>query len=420
MTTPSTHPGIITLMGSGELTATMVAVHKALIGRYGPQPRAVFIDTPAGFQLNADHIARKAEVYFQKRLQQNLTVASFKSAAGQAPLAAEQCYQTIGSADYLFIGPGSPTYALRQWQQSKIPALMTQRIAQGACLVAASAAALTVGRKTLPVYEIYKVGQEPHWVDGLNLLGAFGLDLAVVPHWNNAEGGNHDTRFCFMGEPRLQALESQLPETTALLGIDEHTALVIDLTAQNATIKGMGTVTLRRRGWERVFTHGDPLPLALLSGEADLRPMPTASEPKAGMHSPPPGISTDDVWPPVEALGDQVQSELAQNRIEQATHALLSLEHHIHQVYEQLQERSAEGAAREVLRNMLVQFGTRLAERPASREACLAPLVEGLLVLRARFKENKQWVDADAVRDSLAQAGINVEDTPEGVRWRME
>jgi len=55
--------------------------------------------------------------------------------------------------------------------------------------VAASAAALTIGRFTLPVYEIYKVGQDIHWVDGLDILSQFGLHLVVVPHWNNAEGG---------------------------------------------------------------------------------------------------------------------------------------------------------------------------------------------------------------------------------------
>jgi hypothetical protein len=43
--------GMIALMGSGELTATMVEVHKELLGRVAAVPRAVFLDTPAGFQL---------------------------------------------------------------------------------------------------------------------------------------------------------------------------------------------------------------------------------------------------------------------------------------------------------------------------------------------------------------------------------
>lgn len=419
MTTPP-NPGIIVLMGSGELTTTMVEVHKALLGRYGATARAVFIDTPAGFQLNADHIARKASEYFQKRIGQALTTASFKSADSDDPLSLEACYQAIGGADYLFIGPGSPTYALRHWQRSRIPDLMTRRIAQGACLVASSAAALTVGRHTLPVYEIYKVGQDPHWADGLDLLGAFGFDWAVVPHWNNAEGGNHDTRFCFMGAPRLHLLEEQLPETTTILGLDEHTALIIDLAAGSAVIKGMGTVTLRRRGRERVFEKGEPIPLGVLRGEqeSDLS-IPAAASSPAPAAPTPSGPGEDGVWQPVETLGEQVQTDLAANRIEQATHGLLELERHIHQVYEQLQERNGAGAAREVMRNLLALFGTSLARRPASREACLTPLVEGLIELRTRFRHNKQWADADAVRDCLARAGVVVEDTPEGMRWRV-
>ena len=33
--------------------------------------------------------------------------------------------------------------------------------------------------------------------------GATGLPAVVVPHYDNAEGGHHDTRFCYLGERRL-------------------------------------------------------------------------------------------------------------------------------------------------------------------------------------------------------------------------
>ena len=95
-------------------------------------------------------------------------------------------------------------------------------------MVAASAAALTVGRFTLPVYEIYKVGQDLHWVEGTNILGRFGFNLVIIPHWNNAEGGTHDTRFCYMGEHRLKQLESLLPPDVSIFGLDEHTACLMD------------------------------------------------------------------------------------------------------------------------------------------------------------------------------------------------
>ena len=193
---------MIVLMGSGELTATMVEVHKELLGRLAALPRAVFLDTPAGFQLNVDMISEKARDYFQSHIQQALEIASYKSSDTISPFDAEQAYQTLRAADYVLVGPGSPTYAVRQWRQSPVPEILADCVANGGCLVAASAAALTVGRFTLPVYEVYKVGEELHWVEGMDVLGRFGFNLVVIPHWNNAEGGTHDTRFCFVGESR--------------------------------------------------------------------------------------------------------------------------------------------------------------------------------------------------------------------------
>ena len=89
----------------------------------------------------------------------------------------------------------------------------------------ASAAASTLGEYTLPVYEIYKVGQDPYWEKGLNILDVYGLSCTVVPHFNNAEGGNHDTSFSYVGENRMKTLLDN--SYSNILGIDEHTALII-------------------------------------------------------------------------------------------------------------------------------------------------------------------------------------------------
>src|SRR2546422_611712 len=83
----------------------------------------------------------------------------------------------------------------------------------------ASAAAIALGRCALPVYEIFKAGHDPAWIDGLDLLGQHGFELAIVPHWNNAEGGrDFDSSFCFMGAQRFEALRAQLPSACVVLG----------------------------------------------------------------------------------------------------------------------------------------------------------------------------------------------------------
>ena len=123
--------GIIALMGSGELTSTMVEVHKELISSLSVSPKVTFLDTPAGFQLNADFLSERAADYFSQRIQRPLSVASFKSQKETPPLEAEKAFQTLRESGYILIGPGSPTYAVMQWRETPVAQILTQRIEAG-------------------------------------------------------------------------------------------------------------------------------------------------------------------------------------------------------------------------------------------------------------------------------------------------
>src|SRR5207302_5758898 len=114
---------------------------------------------------------------------------------------------------------------------------------------------------TIPVYEIYKVGEAPHWLDGLDLIADARLRAAVIPHYDNAEGGTRDTRYSYLGERRLGQMEDQLPADVFILGVDEHTACIIDLDADTATVTGLGAVTIRRHGHGTRFELGSVVPL---------------------------------------------------------------------------------------------------------------------------------------------------------------
>ena len=123
----------------------------------------------------------------------------------------------------MFAGPGSPSYALAQWRGSPVAEALRDRIAAGeGVTIFASAAAATMGLPAVPVYEICKAGAAPHWLAALDLLGILGLKVAVIPHYDNAEGGSYDTRYCYLGERRLSLLEGELPADAAVLGVDEH------------------------------------------------------------------------------------------------------------------------------------------------------------------------------------------------------
>jgi cysteinyl-tRNA synthetase len=46
--------------------------------------------------------------------------------------------------------------------------------------------------------------------------------------------------------------------------------------------------------------------------------------------------------------------------------------------------------------------------------------IENLIAQRTQAKKEKNWVLADQIRDELKQKGVVLEDTPQGVRWRVE
>jgi hypothetical protein len=415
----SSKKGKIVLMGSGELTATMVEVHKGLLDQLPGSPQAAFLDTPAGFQLNVDQISRKAAEYFRVHVQHAMSISSFKSHEATTDFDAQQAFHILRNSNYILIGPGSPTYAVRQWKKSPVPEILTQCVTNGGCLVAASAAALTVGRFTLPVYEIYRVGHDLHWVNGMDVLGQFGFDLVVIPHWNNAEGGTHDTRFCFMGEPRFRRLEALIPENVTVLGLDEHTACILDFENNQSEIKGIGRVTLRTSDGELSFKSGDHLPLEVLRGKnappgwrSDSADIPSQSKS--------PDRIQDSFWDNIHALEDSFHRGLEEHDPRASTNALLELDRTIWQAQQDLESEELISQARDTLRDLIVLTGNALASSPGNQAECLAPLVEALLELRQTFRANDQWTEADAIRNILQAVNIAVEDDKNGSRWRLE
>src|SRR5215204_1505372 len=270
-----TEQRLLVLIGSGETAAQMQRGHRMIAtrlaaagGRVHDVPAAI-IDTPYGFQSNEDELTRGLVDFFARRVGMQTSVAALPRADVDV-VVRETAYARIRDADFIFAGPGSPSYAVRQWSETEIPSLFAEKLRTGGAVVVASAAALTMGRVTVPVYEIYKAGDDPFWLPGLDVLATIGINAAVVPHYDNGEGGDHDTRFCFLGEARLLALESLLPDETFILGVDEHTALMVDLVAAVCFVHGRGGVTVRRAADSRFIPSGESFPLADLQGTTQM------------------------------------------------------------------------------------------------------------------------------------------------------
>jgi hypothetical protein len=263
-----TSPGPVALFGSGETAPAGRRVHEMLLQQLNRPIDVAVLETPAGFQPNSAWVAGQLAEFIEQRLQNfgpQVTVVPARRRDGPHSTDDRELAAPLLTADYVFAGPGSPTYTVRHLADTWAWHVIRVRQRRGTILALASAAAIAAGAYALPVYEIYKAGADLHWVDGLDLFGPYGLELAVVTHWDNREGGAHlDTRCGFMGVERMRQLEGLLPPSATLLGIDEHTAMILDFAQGTGRVMGRGGATVRRSGEEQVFTSGQPFSLNTL------------------------------------------------------------------------------------------------------------------------------------------------------------
>jgi hypothetical protein len=259
------NPGPIALFGSGETAPNGRKVFHALLERLPDKPAVSFLETPAGFELNSPRVAGNVAEFLEHSLQnfnpQTTLIPARKKGTPFSPNDPE-ILEPILKADLVFMGPGSPTYAVRQLTDSLAWEYLVARHRLGAGLALASASAIAVSSFALPVYEIYKVGLDIHWREGLNLLGAYQLPMVFIPHWNNQEGGeNLDTSRCFMGKARFEPLQKMLPPDQTILGLDEHTGMILDFEQEHCEVIGLGRAIILRAGKRQTFSAGNSFPI---------------------------------------------------------------------------------------------------------------------------------------------------------------
>lgn len=278
-------PGPIVLFGSGETSATGRKTWDALFAQTPRPIRVSILETPAGFQPNAALVAGRIAEFIRKRLQNHKPhVATIPARHRDDPSFSPgnlAILKPMLTSNVLFAGPGSPTYAVRHLRASLAWQVLTARHRMGSAVVLASAAVVAAGTYALPVYEIYKVGEDLHWHEGLDVLGPYNLPIAFVPHWNNAEGGvDLDTSHCFIGQQRFDALRRLLPASIPILGLDEHTTLTIDLAAGECHVLGIGTVTILQADHQETIPAGRAFPLDRLGAPR----LPLASPEDVPLH----------------------------------------------------------------------------------------------------------------------------------------
>ena len=429
---------LLTIMGSGETAPTMVKLHRQVVERLGPGThRAVFLDTPFGFQENAEELCRRTVEFFRQSVGHDIEVAGLPRIAGMDTLQLESALAELRRAEVLFAGPGSPTYALRQWTGTPVAQILRDRLTRSGAVTFSSAAALTLGVRTVPVYEIYKSGADPFWLDGLDVLSEVGLPVVVIPHYDNTEGGHHDTRFCYLGERRLLQLEADLPDGVFVLGVDEHTGVLFDLEAETATVWGRGSLTLRRDGRSVVVPAGETVPLAFVrqAGQGGSTAAGGGSAPDraeestdAGTTGPGAAGSTDaggategdrSLGEATARLEAAFETAMAAGNAPAAAAAALALDDAIAAWSLDMLQSDEADRARAALRAMVVRLGQAAATGLRDPREVLAPVVDAALALRRVVRAEKRYDLSDLLRDELAAAGVAVRDTPDGVVWDL-
>lgn len=428
-------------MGSGETAPTMVKVHRSVLERLGERPvEAVLLGTPFGFQENAAEISQRVVQYFAESLGTEITVAGAREGSGPDTdaFAEERLVELLRDARYVFAGPGSPSYALRKWKRSVVPSLLGEKLEHGGAVTFSSAAALTLGLRTIPVYEIYKVGEDPYWLEGLDLLSVTGLRATVIPHYNNAEGGTHDTRFCYLGEGRLSLLEKELPEDSFVLGVDEHTALVLDLEAEAAAVAGNGVVTVRADGRSRSWQSGSTISFEELDAVAgELRRNETSSGPAPRAPSDAQAASDPLDGEPDGSLSsggqysgspvlDIVRSKEASFKagieardVKSAVEAILELDSGITAWSHDIPAGDALDRARASLRSLVVALGRTAEGGARDPRDVVGPFVDCLLDMRRTARAEGRFEDADEIRNRLLDLGVEIRDSPAGSTWLL-
>mgnify|MGYP001158503052 FL=1 len=352
--------GSIAILGSGETSPNLVSVHRELLEILDNSSDAYMIDTPFGFQENANQLVEKIIEFYKVSLNIEMKLASYRKIEELNTKSFFKSIQLLENASFIFAGPGSPSYASKLWHGNEFEQTLKNHLVKGGNSLFASAAASTLGEHTLPVYEIYKVGQDPYWEKGMNILDVYGLSCTVVPHFNNAEGGNHDTSFSYVGENRMKTLLNK--SYSNILGIDEHTALIISGKNETFKVVGLGNVTVLNKEGTHIFEKDSEEKLNTLQK-----------------------LLISDKKSSVKKI-DSIETEI----------------------------NSADKSTLKEIANLEIQI-----ESSKKNIERFEMLVEKLILLRSKLRNEKNYELSDEVRDILESSGLQIEDSEQGIQWKV-
>ncbi len=128
-------PGPIALFGSGETAPSGRKIFDFLFKLMPYSPLVSIIETPAGFELNSEQVARNVATFIEDHLQNykpNIQLIPARKKGTAFSPDDPEIARSILESDMIFMGPGSPTYAVRQLENSLTWEYLLARHRQGA------------------------------------------------------------------------------------------------------------------------------------------------------------------------------------------------------------------------------------------------------------------------------------------------
>jgi hypothetical protein len=309
--------GQIAFLGSGETSLAGGRIFETLARLISNPLHVSILETPAGFELNASLVAGRVAEFLKTRLGNYKPTIDLVPARKQGTEFSPDNIEVLKpllKANMIFMGPGSPTYTVRQLQGTLAWDIIRARHRIGATLIFASAATISVGAWALPVYEIYKVGEDVHVKPGLDYFADFGMNISFVPHWNNAEGGiDLDTSRCFMGLERFDQWRNLLPPENIILGLDEHSGIIMDCEKGICDVHGVSSVTVLKQNGMKIHATGASFSLADLGSCTFPAPIEKGIRPEVWEMIRDAHVADVD-QPPAEALDMLEQRQAARTR----------------------------------------------------------------------------------------------------------
>ncbi len=201
-------PGPVALVGAGEFLPAMAEFDAGLLAATGrARPRVAILPT-ASYPDGEEVFTRWATMgvsHFGELGAEVEPVLVRDRASADDPAAA----QAIGEADLVYLSGGKPAYLMRVLDGSAVGQALADAHQRGAVLAGCSAGAMVLARHAFD----FRVRIAPwplRWRFGLGFVDA----ASVIPHYDA------------WPEPFSALIALQAPRGSAVLGIDEETAVV--------------------------------------------------------------------------------------------------------------------------------------------------------------------------------------------------